>query len=386
MRILIALTYFHPYKSGLTVYAIRQARALAERGHQVTVLTSQYDRSLPREEVQDQVRIIRLPVALRLSKGVIMPRMPFTAWQLIGESDMVNLHVPQLEAAPVALLAKLRRKKVVVTYHCDLKMPRGVIHKLAQWGAAFANRITAGAADVIVHNTRDFAEHSPFLRNYLDKLTVINPPIEVESVTQEDVVSFTKRYNIHPGQRIIGMVARLASEKGVEYLVEAMPSVIEAIPDARVIFAGEYEHVLGEEAYKAGLLPMISELGERWTFTGVLTEAEKSVFYQLCDLVALPSINSTESFGMVQIEAMICGTPVVATDLPGVRQPVTSTGIGRNVPIKDPDALAAGIIDIIRQDVKVAPEIAMGLQESYSPAAIAEAYEKLFREVMKPRG
>jgi len=62
MRILIVLTYYDPYKSGLTIYASRQARALAARGHDVTVLTSQYDRELAREEWYQGVRILRLPV------------------------------------------------------------------------------------------------------------------------------------------------------------------------------------------------------------------------------------------------------------------------------------------------------------------------------------
>ena len=69
MRILIVLTYFQPYKSGLTVYAVRQARALAALGHQVTVLTSQYDPTLPLDEWEAGVHILRQPVALRLSKG-----------------------------------------------------------------------------------------------------------------------------------------------------------------------------------------------------------------------------------------------------------------------------------------------------------------------------
>jgi len=225
MRILIVLTYFQPHKSGLTVYAVRQAQALAARGHTVTVLTSQYDSALPLSETVEGVHIVRLPVAFRLSKGVIMPRMPLKAWQLMGEADIVNLHVPQVDSALLAGLAKLQHKPIVLTYHCDLKMPVGWINKLAGWAASFANSISAKLADVIVHNTRDFAEHSPFLIKYLDKLSVIQPPIMVDPVSDVDVQQFREKYNIQPGQHVVGMVARLATEKGVEYLVQAMPSV-----------------------------------------------------------------------------------------------------------------------------------------------------------------
>ena len=78
MKILIELTYYRPHTSGLTIYAERLATALAGRGHQVTVLTSQYDKSLPREEMMEGVRVVRVPVLLRISKGVIMPTLGIT--------------------------------------------------------------------------------------------------------------------------------------------------------------------------------------------------------------------------------------------------------------------------------------------------------------------
>ncbi|MGZ6347894.1 MAG: glycosyltransferase, partial [Anaerolineales bacterium] len=70
MRILTVLTYYRPHTSGLTIYAERLARAFAKKGHQVTVMTTQYDKSLPLEEMMDGVRVVRVPVALRISKGV----------------------------------------------------------------------------------------------------------------------------------------------------------------------------------------------------------------------------------------------------------------------------------------------------------------------------
>ncbi len=383
MHILIVLTYFQPHKSGLTVYAVRQAMALAERGHAVTVLTSRYDPDLPEEEWIGGVRVLRLPVAFRLSKGVIMPRMPFRAWRLIGQSDVVNLHVPQVDAALLALVAKLRGKPLVLTYHCDLRMPSGFINQLAGWAAHFANRVSASLADVVVHNTRDFAEHSRFLKKYLDKLQVIQPPIVVDSVEKADLAAFREKVAIQGDQPIIGMVARLATEKGVEYLVEAMPRILEVIPDARVIFVGEYQNVFGEEAYRDKLLPLIDSLGDHWTFLGVVSELEKAIFFRICDVLVLPSLNSTESFGMVQVEAMVCGTVVVATDLPGVRQPVHTTGMGRIVPRRDSAALARAIVDLLRQTDGVDAARVSKLAMYYSPKTVAEAYESIYQDLIE---
>jgi glycosyltransferase involved in cell wall biosynthesis len=386
MKILIVLTYFAPYTSGLTVYAVRQARALAAMGHQVTVLTSQHERTLPAEENLEGVQVIRVPVALRVVKGVIMPQMPFKAWQLMRTTDVVNLHVPQMDAALLALLARLCRKPVVLTYHCDLQMPVGWINQLAGYVANLAHHLSARFAHAIVHNTRDFAEHSDFLKRYLDKLTVIHPPVTVVPVSEREVQAFREIYGIQPGERVIGMVARLAAEKGVEYLVQALPEIRQRVPGARVVFVGQYENVMGESAYRQKILALIDDLNNQWTFLGVLSEEEKSAFYHVCDVLALPSVNSTESFGMVQVEALACGTPVVATDLPGVRQPVSATGMGEIVPVGDAAALAKAIIKVLECALRVDPDTARKIEQQYAPETAAKAYAALYRQVKELHG
>jgi glycosyltransferase involved in cell wall biosynthesis len=176
---------------------------------------------------------------------------------------------------------------------------------------------------------------------------------------------------------VIGMAARLATEKGVEFLAEALPQVLERCPTARVLFVGQYENVFGEEAYARKLAPLITALGEHWKFLGTLLPAELSAFYHECEVTVLPSLNSTESFGMVQIESMLCGTPVVASDLPGVRQPVAISGMGLVTPVADAETLARAILQILDQ-----PERYQGdpvkITQRFSPEVIAMEYEKLF--------
>lgn len=381
MRVLIALTYYRPHYSGLTIYAERLAKAIAGRGHRVTVLTSRYDRDLPALEVYDGVEIIRLPVMFRVSKGVIMPSILYWAWKLARQSDVINLHVPQLDAAPIALIARLQNKPVVLTYHCDLRLPGGLIHKIANQVSHIANHISARAASLIVTNTRDYAENSPFLQRYLDKLRVSPPPVELAQITPDDRKAFREKIDLQPGERIIGMAARLATEKGVEYLVEAMPKVMEKYPNVRVLFVGQYQNVLGEEAYAARLAPMITKLGSHWSFLGNLPSDEFTAFFHETDVLVLPSINSTESFGMVQVEAMACGTPAIATDLPGVRQPVLETGMGKVVPVADADALAKAIITILDQPERYQDD-QNAITNRYSPDSVARNYEELFESLI----
>jgi len=377
MRILIALTYYRPHYSGLTIYSERLARALADRGHQVTVLTSQFEPDLPREEVVDGVRVIRMPVLMRLSKGVIMPSIPFRAWQEIKKADVVNLHLPQLDAAPISVLARTLGKPVVLTYQCDLQLPKGLIHQLANFGSDLANAVSAAMSNVIVTTSRDYAEYSSFLMRHEPKIWPVTAPVILPHVTPEFIEQTRQKFGIRPEDKVIGMVARLAAEKGVEYLVRALPKVLEKEPNARVLYAGQHQNVMGEEAYAAMLAPLIEELGDRWKFLGLISDEELAAFYHLCQVTVLPSTNSTEAFGMVQVEAMICGTPAVASDMPGVRRPVIETGMGKLFALKDSNSLAESLLDVLASPEDFQgdiPEIA----RKYSPESTAIQYEEIF--------
>lgn len=381
MRILIALTYYRPHYSGLTIHAEREARALVDRGHRVVVLTSRFDNKLPAREIRDGVEIVRPKVLLHISKGVIMPTMLVHAWKLARQSDVIHLHAPQLDAAPIAVLSRWLGKPVVLTYHCDMRLPDGLVHQLANSASNFANHITARAANLIVHNTRDYAEHSPFLRQYLEKVHPILPPVEVKQSSQAEVDAFRHKYGVRTGQRLIGMAARLATEKGVEYLAEALPRVLEKYPRARVLFVGPYQNIVGEEQYAQRLAPLIESLGEHWTFLGVLAPDEFAAFFRACEVTVLPSINSTESYGLVQVESMACGTPVVATDLPGVRVPVQLSGMGKIVPPADPEKLAEAIIAILDHPGEYRSHAEAIIQHS-TPAAVATEYEAVFERAI----
>jgi glycosyltransferase involved in cell wall biosynthesis len=362
----------------LTIYVERLARALIKRGHQVTILTSRYHPSLATYETIDGVEIYRLQVVLRLSKGVIMPSLPAKAWQLVKKADVINLHTPQFDAALIGVMGKILGKPVVMTYHCDLRLPQGLVHQIANQASHMANHISALVADNIVTNTQDYAENSPFLKHYLSKVQIISPPVELQAVTDQDILEFRQKTEIHEKQPIIGMASRLATEKGVEYLLGAMPNILKSYPEARVIFVGQYLGVMGEETYAAKLAPAIQNLKDQWTFLGILPPREFAAFLAAVDVTVLPSINSTESYGMVQIESMMSKTPVVTTDIPGVRQPVRNSGMGIIVPPKDSTALGEAIVSIFQQPGQYQKDIRV-LLEQHSPAFIAGQYEALFK-------
>jgi glycosyltransferase involved in cell wall biosynthesis len=382
MRILIVLTYYEPYVSGLTIYAVRLARALVERGHSVRVLTSQYVRKLPSYEKLDGVEVYRVPVVTYFNKAAIMPGFPFKAWSLIHWAEVVNLHLPQADGAYIAFLSWLQRRPVVTTYQCDLKLPRTFINGVINTVARFAHDICGHISRSIIALSQDYANNSAFLRDYIEKVQPVNAPVVLCPITLQDQEDFRKKFGVKSGEKIIGMVARLAAEKGVEYLVDALPEVRKKYPEARVFYAGPYLNVLGEEAYYQKLLPKIKQLGQSWIFLGVLSNTELTAFYQECSVTVLPSLNSTDAFGMVQIESMICGTPVVATDLPGLRVPVQLTGMGKIVPARDSNSLAKALVEIL-DDGNRYRDRGAEVASLFSPQAAAARYDEIFRNNSK---
>jgi len=379
MNVLIALTYYRPWTSGLTIYAERLARGLAARGHDVIVLTSQYDRTQPRVERLDGVRVVRAPVLMRVSKGVIMPTFGLLATRFTRWADVLSLHLPQFDAAGIALRGRLFRKPTVLTYHCDLQLPAGIFNRLVNVVVHAANLAAGTFSDAIVAYTQDYATHSGFLSSFLGKVRVIPPPVEMATPTPETIAAFQQRWSLD-GRHVIGFAARLATEKGVEVLLQALPRVLEAHPDARVLFAGP-TNIIGEEKYARRLAPLFEQFENHWTFVGTLDPNEMAAFFSSCDVTVLPSLNSTESFGLVQVEAMLCGTPSIASNLAGVRVPVQTTGMGEVVGIRDSAGLAEAIVRVLRDRARYIRPRAE-IEAMFSTPRTAELYEELFEELI----
>ena len=377
MRILTALTYYRPHTSGLTIYAERLAQALARRGHEVTVLTSRFDSSLPHEEEEAGVRILRVPVWFRVSKGVIMPTFGWVATREVARHDVVLLHLPQFDAAGLALRGRLLGKPTVITYHCDLLLPPGGFNRLVNAVVLFMNNVAGRACHRVIAYTNDFAESSAFLTRHADKREVVRPPVELPLASAEEVAEFAASHR-PDGARVIGMATRFASEKGIEVILEALPLVLEKYPETKLLFAGQYEDVWAEDEYRDRLLGRVRELEAQghWEFFGNLSPTQMAAFYPALDVLVVPSLNSTESFGLVQIEAMMNGVPVVASNLPGVRRPVQTTGMGRVVPIGDSGALAMAICEIFEVGEQAADSLLdFGV---YRPDFVATRYEDIF--------
>jgi len=218
------------------------------------------------------------------------------------------------------------------------------------------------------------------LAERLERIRVVAPPLRVPanpSSTSPDY--FRQRAEIPEGAKTIGFLGRIVFEKGLAFLLRAFQDLRSRHPDLYLVIAGDWEDVAGGSV-KATLLSYLAGREDRIRFTGRLSDAEADEFLRFVDVLALPSIDPLEAYGMVQVEAMLQGTPVVATDLPGVRTVVQRTGMGQIVARKDPHALALALERVVYDGAFTprTPEEVTHLLELGDPI---DAYESLFREV-----
>ena len=376
MRVLIALQYYLPHRTGYTLHVQRVAEGLATRGHKITVLTARHLPFLSMREVINGVEVIRLAAPVRISRGAVMPSYLWHATQLAKETDTIWINTPLLETALWGLIAKARVKRLVITHHGDLRLTEGFFNRFIEWFIFQNFRIGSRFADAIVGYSDDYAAHSEYLRQWTGKLTIISPPISIPSVNLEAAAALRERL-APDGGPVIGFAGRFVREKRPDLLLRAALALRRHYPNLRVVFAGE--HKIAYETMWEQCSQLVAEAGNTAIFLGMIDDPnELANFYATCDVLALPS--EGECFALVQAEAMLSGTPVVASNIPGARIPVRITGMGRLFESGNVDALTAALHEVLTAREKfVFP--AEKIADTFSLAHTLDAYES----VLEPR-
>lgn len=367
LHIVMALNYYAPYVSGLTEAARLVAEELVRRGHRVTVVAARHANDLPREETINGVEVVRTPVAVRIGKGVISPSFIPTVVRLARTADVLNLHMPMLESGPIALFA--RRTPTVLTYQCDVALPAGLLNRIQSTAMDASNRRAMKSAAAIVPSSLDYARASRLRAQMSDSRTLeISPPTRLLPAGEP---ALRETAGLH-----VGFLGRLVEEKGIEYLVDGFRAFDD--PDARLLIAGDYAKVAGGSVIER----VRAHIGDddRIRVLGFLPDEGLADFYASLDVFALPSINSFEAFGIVQVEAMKLGVAALASDLPGVRIPVQRTGFGRIVRRRNAADITAALQDLVQNR----PDRTAGAQAAnaeYGLEKTTDEYEALFRRL-----
>ncbi len=376
LRILICLLFYHPHRTGLTIHVQHIAEALVRRGHQVTVLSAHFRDDLPRgESWLNGVRVIRLWAPLKLSRGFLMPGYPLAALRLMRTHDVVSIHTPMLETALLAVLAKLARRNIVITHHGDLHLPPGGFNRVIQATMFAMYRLAAHWSPRLIAYSEDYAAHSYYLRPYLAKVSPNLPPVVVPTPDADRVAALRHAW-APTGGPVIGFAGRFVEEKRPDLLIRALEVVNRRYPDARVVFCGE--HRIPYEDTWARHQALVEQYRDQLVFLG-LTEDPQAMadFYAACDVLALTS--DTECFALVQVEAMLCGTPVVMTDTVGGRVPVQLSGMGKIARMGDWQSIGAALVEVLDDRQRyVKPREAIAAIFSFERTV--DNYERHFRD------
>jgi N-acetyllactosaminide 3-alpha-galactosyltransferase len=313
---------------GVETHVFKLSRALVRLGHEVEVLTS----NVPRTqlfEVLDGIRIRRFP-ALDLPYIPIVPGLSAKISRFKG--DLVHSHCP-----PPFFSYSINSKPHVVTYHCDveippsfrgLHIPGGVSRLVEVIHEKYGERIVEGC-DRVIATGEGYAETSRLLKG-------VNWSVIPNGIDLED---FPDKGWEREEEKIL-FVGRLSFPKGVHYLVKAMPLVLRELPEAKLTIVGD-----GEERLSLMRLVKILNLEEKIDFLGYISHDDLVKEFYTSAITVLPSISRLEAFGIVLLESMACKTPVIASDIPGVRDIAQEGGILCRP--GDPLDLAIRIIEIL---------------------------------------
>ncbi len=250
-------------------------------------------------------------------------------------ADVVHIHLP-FPLADLALLLSGFKGRVILSWHSDIVKQKRLMTLLRP-----LFRHSLGRADCIFAATRGHIEGSDFLPAFSDKCRIIPYGINPDEYLSIERVPVLTRLCTDKESVKLFFTGRLVYYKGVDILLEAFSRVSGC--ELFIAGTGELEGSLKEYAESHGI-------GDRVHFMGYLPDETLRQAYADCDIFVLPSVARSEAFGIVQLEAMVYGKPVINTSLPSGVPYVSIDGeTGITVPPSDAEALA-GAISALAQD------------------------------------
>lgn len=328
---ILQLGKFYPVRGGVEKVEHDLMTGLSERGVDCDMLCALSKGRGCTVNVNEHARLIGCRTWMKVAATMISPAMIFTLRKICRNYDTIHIHHPDPMAC-LALFLSGYKGKVILHWHADIEKQRILLrlyHPLQEW--------LLERADLIVGTTPVYLAESPCLTHVQHKTACL--PIGIEPVRPRTglVEELKEQY---PGKKIIFSLGRLVAYKGYRYLIEAASY----LDDDYVVLIG------GSGAMMYDLLADIKtwNVQDKVKLLGRIPDENLPVYYGACDVFCLSSVQKTEAFGIVQIEAMSCGKPVVATNIPhsGVSWVNVHDVSGLNVAPKNAKELAEAIMKI----------------------------------------
>ncbi|WP_196193431.1 glycosyltransferase family 4 protein [Streptacidiphilus fuscans] len=368
----VVAPYYPPKVGGVENYAAQVARAIADAPDlRPVVITTGATRLRTRVATEDGVLVVRLGTWLRLSNTPLSPLWPLQLrrWLRRTGAEVVNAHAPVPGLPDLAVLLAGRRP-TVLTYHA------GSMHK-GEPGSGLADRLIglyerrvlprvfSRAARLVAVSPVSLASGQPHCEE-------ISPGVDLARFTPGGPASARPRSVVY-----LGRMDRSSAWKGVDVLVRAFAEVAAELPEARLRLVGGGDAV-------ADHVELAKRLGvaDRVEATGELTGDRLAEALRGAAVLVLPSRSEAESFGMVLVEAMACGTPVVGSAVGGIPCVVTDGENGLLVPAGDVAALATACRTVLTDGALADRLAARGLEvarKRYSWPVLTDRYVELFR-------
>ena len=328
--------YYYPYMGGIESH-LRVLSDEIKHSVNLDVVVHNTQPRTAREQVYG-VSVTRCASFGVVASVALSPTMPIELSRL--RYDVLHLHLPHPAGAASYLAArKPKNHRLIVTYHSDVVRQRWLVRAYTPIVERVLDR-----ADVVVATSPNLLENSPVLQRYAGKCRVVPYGIDLDlfqsTPTRMDAArAIRERY---AGRRVVLAVGRLIYYKGFEYAIGALRQ----LPNVQLVIVGE-----GPLRRSLEALARSQGVADRVSFEGERLNEDVVPYYLASDVYVLPSIAPSEAFGIVQIEAMACGLPVVNTQLPSGVPYVSRDGeTGFTVPPRDSTALSAAVQRLLADD------------------------------------
>lgn len=367
MRIAVVTCVYPPYRGGIGHAAARQAELLADQGHKVDVYCPAQGTTSAQTGESGAVRVHRLRPVVRYGNSALLPRLGGIA----KRSDAIWIHYPFYGGAEWAALGAARwRVPYALSFHMDVLAGGVKGAMLKAYDRCIAPRILRGARAVAV-SSHDYAQHSSLRRLGLRNLVELPYGIDTTRYSPGDPDrSALSRLGVRTDRHVIAFVGGMDAP----HAFKGVPVLLRAFADARLreraqlVLVGDGELRPSFERLAAGL-----GLGNSTLFLGRTEEADMIQVYRSASATVLPSTTGEEAFGIVLIEAMACGSPVVASDLPGVRMVVGTGDDARGLLVRPGDV--GGLTSALGRLIDDG-----ALRDTYRARGVAAATTRFSRE------
>ncbi len=338
MRILQISKFYPPVMGGIESVAFELTEGMNRRGYATDVLCAHTEVRGRTDRASNGYSVTRAGSLGRLLSTSMSPALLLHARRLVQGYDIVHVQVPD-PMANLALWFARPRGKLVVHWHSDIVNQRRALKLYAPLQRWMLER-----ANTIIATSPPYADSSPWLRPWLDKVAIIPNGISANPMRDsgEQAKAVRRRFD---GRRIVFSLGRMTYYKGFDVLIEAAAR----LPHDAVVVVGGGGELLETHRRKA------AERGvsEKIHFVGRIADGDLPAYYQAASVFCLPSTVRTEAFGVVLLEAMSMGKPLVTANIPGSGVPwVNQHGrTGLTVPVGDDRSLAAALAHILRDDM-----------------------------------